>query len=63
MVPNLATLQALVARVELLEVAVQTLQTQQSAGEVARDTIASTQETLWNFTPYAFMRIVALEEM
>ena len=63
MVPNLATLQALVARVELLEVAVQTLQTQQSAGELARDTIESTQETIWNFTQFAFERIVALEEM
>jgi hypothetical protein len=60
-VPNLATFQSLVARVEALELQVQTLQTQQSTSEVARNMLETTQDSIWAFTTNALTRILALE--
>ena len=61
LVPNLATFQSLVARVEALELQVQTLQTQQNETDVARNIIETTQASIWNFTQNALTRILVLE--
>ena len=61
LVPTLATFQALLARVGSLEVAVQTLQTQQLEAEQARSTLESTQSSIWAFTTLAQQRISILE--
>ena len=57
MVPNLMTFQALMARVEALEMQVQTLSTQTSTAEQARTNIESTQDSIWAFTQLALQRL------
>ena len=61
LVPNLSTFQSLVARVEALELAVQTLQTQQNEGEIAQNALSATVDSVRAFTQFALVRITALE--
>ena len=61
LVPNLATFQTLMTRVDALELAVQTLQTQQTEGEVAMNTVTSIQNSIWAFTQNALTRLTVLE--
>ena len=57
MVPNLATFQALVARVEALELQVQTLSTQQSAVDAAQTQLETVQDSTWAFLQNAIIRL------
>jgi hypothetical protein len=57
LVPNLATFQALVARVEMLEQQVASLFEENSAGQIARNTLESAQYTIFGFVQMAFQRL------
>jgi hypothetical protein len=57
MVPNLATFQALVARVEALELQVQALSTQQSAVDAAQTQLETVQDSTWAFLQNAIIRL------